>query len=312
MADPGFDAEALADLKAFWEIYAPVRERVADAVHASQREPLAPATRLLTPAGTRRREEELFFAGARAVETGDFEAFSEALREQGRIYAVAGMPFDAWFVATEELSRLATAELVAACGGERDRLARAVHGLALYVDFMRAWIGDAYLAEQERSIERQKLAIRELSIPVLTLRDRLLLVPVVGVVDNERAQMLNDTLLRAIRERRGLVVIIDVTGVPVVDSNVAANLSQAIEAARLMGADVVVSGIGPDIAQALVAVGATVDALTVGVLQDALERADQLLGHRRVRSVDVPPDVPSIFERGRGAQQAQPRQVTRS
>ena len=96
--------------------------------------------------------------------------------------------------------------------------------------------GDVLTHERDRMIGRQSQAIRELSTPVLQVRDRLLLLPLIGVIDTHRAQLITENLLKAIRDTRAKVVVIDVTGVATIDSKVANHLMQTVTASRLMGA----------------------------------------------------------------------------
>jgi rsbT co-antagonist protein RsbR len=132
-----------------------------------------------------------------------------------------------------------------------------------------------------RTIERQQAAIRELSTPVLQVRPRLLMLPIVGVIDSQRAKQLTDSLLRAVRANRAKVVVMDITGVAAVDSKVANHLIQTVAAARLMGATVIVTGLSAEVAQALVALGVDLTKLnTVGDLQGGLEEAERMLGYK--------------------------------
>jgi rsbT co-antagonist protein RsbR len=143
---------------------------------------------------------------------------------------------------------------------------------------------DTYIESRERTIEGQQAAIRELSTPVLLLRPGLLLLPIIGLMDAQRARQLTEQLLRAVRANRAAVVVIDVTGVPSVDTRVANHLVQTVEAARLMGATSILSGIAPDIAQTMVRLG--IDLLrvrTVGDLQSGIEEAERLLGYSVVK-----------------------------
>ena len=144
---------------------------------------------------------------------------------------------------------------------------------------------DVVLHERDRTIGRQSEAIRELSTPVLQIRDRLLLLPLIGVIDTHRAQLITENLLRAIRDTRARVVVIDVTGVATIDTKVANHLVQTVTAARLMGARAIVSGVSADVAQSMVALGVELPAFeTVGDLQGGLEDAERLLGYRVVRA----------------------------
>jgi rsbT co-antagonist protein RsbR len=130
-------------------------------------------------------------------------------------------------------------------------------------------------------------AIRALSTPVLPIRERLLLLPLIGVVDSTRAQQLTEQLLGSIRTYRARAVVIDITGVPIVDSKVANHLLQTVEAARLMGASAIVTGISPEIAQTLVRIGLDLSRLrTKTDLMGGLEEAEQLVGYQLIKMKD--------------------------
>ncbi len=146
---------------------------------------------------------------------------------------------------------------------------------------------DTYIFQREKTIGLQQDAIRALSTPVLQVRDKLLILPIIGEIDSARARQLTQQLLHSIRSRRARVVVIDITGVPSVDSNVANHLLLTVEAARLMGATAIVSGLSAEVAQTLVGLGVALDKLnTVGDLQGGIERADALLG-QTVTSSDM-------------------------
>jgi rsbT co-antagonist protein RsbR len=139
----------------------------------------------------------------------------------------------------------------------------------------------SFVRERERVIRRQEEAIRELSTPVLQVRERLLILPIIGVLDNQRAQQLTDQLLRGIRTHRALVVVIDITGVPDVDESVANHLVKTVDASRLMGASVIITGLSSEIAQTLVTIGVDLSKMnTIGDLQGGLEEAERFLGFR--------------------------------
>jgi rsbT co-antagonist protein RsbR len=140
-----------------------------------------------------------------------------------------------------------------------------------------------FVQERERTIREQQEAIRELSTPVLQVRDRLLILPIIGVIDPQRARQLTEQLLRGIRANRAKVVVIDITGVAAMDTNVANHLVQTVEASRLLGATVIVTGLSPEIAQTLVNIGVELSKMTtVGDLQGGIEEAERLLGYRVV------------------------------
>jgi rsbT co-antagonist protein RsbR len=145
-------------------------------------------------------------------------------------------------------------------------------------------VGGSFVKERERIIRQQQEAIRELSTPVLQVRERLLILPIVGVIDPQRARQLTEQLLRGIRANRAKVVVIDITGVPSVDSTVANHLVQTVDASRLMGATVIVTGLSSEIAQTLVTIGVDLAKMrTVGDLQGGIEEAERLLGYQILR-----------------------------
>src|SRR5947208_6198889 len=146
-----------------------------------------------------------------------------------------------------------------------------------------------FVQERERIIREQQEAIRELSTPVLQVREQLLILPIIGVIDSQRARQLMEQLLKGIRANRAKVVVIDITGVPSVDSTVANHLVQTVDASRLMGATVILTGLSSEIAQTLVTIGVDlVKMKTVGDLQGGIEEAERLLGYRisRVESAE--------------------------
>ncbi len=137
-----------------------------------------------------------------------------------------------------------------------------------------------FVRERERIIREQQDAIRELSTPVLPVRERLLILPIIGIIDPQRARQLTEQLLQGIRKNRAKVVVMDLTGVPSVDAAVANHLVQTVEAARLVGADVIVTGLSSGLAQTLVTIGVDLARIfTVGDLQGGIEEAERLLGY---------------------------------
>jgi rsbT co-antagonist protein RsbR len=148
----------------------------------------------------------------------------------------------------------------------------------------------SFVQERERVIREQQDAIRELSTPVLQVRERLLILPIIGILDEQRARQLTEQLLKGIRKHRAKVVVIDITGVPDVDEGVANSLVQTVDASRLMGASVIITGLSSEIAETLVTIGVDLSKMdTVGDLQEGIEEAERLLGFKVVRADDVKP-----------------------
>ena len=156
-------------------------------------------------------------------------------------------------------------------------------------------VGVSFVQERERIIRQQQEAIRELSTPVLQVRERLLILPIIGVIDAQRARQLTEQLLRGIRQNRAKVVVIDITGVPTIDSTVANHLVQTVEASRLMGASVIITGLSSEIAQTLVTIGVDLSKMNaVGDLQGGIEEAERLLGYTvSITSEATVAEVPS-------------------
>src|SRR5213592_308796 len=156
-------------------------------------------------------------------------------------------------------------------------------------------VGVSFVQERERIIRQQQEAIRELSTPVLQVRERLLILPIIGVIDAQRARQLTEQLLRGIRQNRAKVVVIDITGVPTIDSTVANHLVQTVEASRLMGASVIITGLSSEIAQTLVTIGVDLSKMNaVGDLQGGIEEAERQLGYNVIITGDTTTaDLPS-------------------
>ena len=146
-------------------------------------------------------------------------------------------------------------------------------------------VGVSFVQERERIIRQQQEAIRELSTPVLQVREQLLILPIIGVLDSLRARLLTELLLRAIRANRAKVVVIDITGVPTIDSTVANHLVQTVDASGLMGASVIITGLSSEIALTLVTIGLDLSKMNaVGDLQGGIEEAERLLGYEVTRT----------------------------
>ncbi len=152
-------------------------------------------------------------------------------------------------------------------------------------------VGVSFVQERERVIRQQQLAIRELSTPVLKVRDQLLILPIIGALDASRARQLTEQLLNGIRENRAKVVVIDITGVPGIDVDVANHLVQAVRASGLMGARVIITGLSADIAQTLVNLRVDLTMMqSVGDLQGGIEEAERQLSYAVTRSGATSPD----------------------
>ena len=146
-------------------------------------------------------------------------------------------------------------------------------------------VGVSFVQERERVIRQQQLAIRELSTPVLKVRDQLLILPIIGALDTGRARQLTEQLLNGIRENRAKVVVIDITGVPAIDEVVANHMVQAVRASALMGARVIITGLSAEIAHTLVDLRVDLSMMqSVGDLQGGIEEAERQLSYAVTRT----------------------------
>jgi rsbT co-antagonist protein RsbR len=151
--------------------------------------------------------------------------------------------------------------------------------LTVLMGTLRLVVLDTALSEGQALIERQQLQLLEVATPVIKLWDGIVAVPLIGTLDSARSQVVMETLLEAIVEQHARFAILDITGVPTVDSLVAQHLMKTVAAARLMGAECVVSGIRPAIAQTIVHLGLDLGTVvTRASLADALAYALHELG----------------------------------
>lgn len=131
---------------------------------------------------------------------------------------------------------------------------------------------------REETIRRQQQDLLELSTPVVKLWERVVALPIIGTLDSARTQSVMESLLQAIVDNSAEIAIIDITGVPTVDTLVAQHLLKTVSAARLMGADCIISGIRPQIAQTIVHLGITLEVATKATMADAFALALKRIG----------------------------------
>jgi rsbT co-antagonist protein RsbR len=153
---------------------------------------------------------------------------------------------------------------------EPETLAEATWTLSTLFDKLGLFTIEAYQKSRDQIISRQQQELLELSTPVVKLWKNILALPLIGTLDSERTQVVMESLLQKIVDTGAAIAIIDITGVPTVDTLVAQHLMKTIAAARLMGADCIISGIRPQIAQTIVHLGVNLeDVITKATLADA-------------------------------------------
>ena len=213
-----------------------------------------------------------------ALETGSVETLQEYARDLSERIIPRGVETGEVFGIVLLLRDVLARSLFVNYQGDPELLHRILDSYEPAANSIAVTVGVSFVDERERVIRKQQESIRELSTPVLQVRERLLILPIIGVLDSARARQLTEQLLAGIRDNRARVVVIDVTGVATIDLTVANHLVQAVEASRLMGASAILTGLSSRIAQTLVDLGVDLGTIkTVGDLQGGLEEAEHLL-----------------------------------
>jgi rsbT co-antagonist protein RsbR len=216
-----------------------------------------------------------------ALETGSIETLQTYARELSEKIIRRGVETHEVLGIVLLLRDVLARSLFAKYQDELELLNRILDAYEPAANRIAVTVGVSFVEERERVIHDQQEALRELSTPVLQLREGLLLLPVIGMLDSSRARQLTEQLLGAIQEKRATVVVIDITGVATIDRTVANHLVQTVEASRLMGASTILTGLSSEIAQTLVDLDVDLGMMkTVGDLQGGLEVAERLVGYR--------------------------------
>jgi rsbT co-antagonist protein RsbR len=223
-------------------------------------------------------------SGSSDVQTASWQPLRELLTEISRSRAQQG--FTPTETATFVLSvKKPLFELLRDhVGNDANSVAAELWSTTELIDSLGLFTAEMYLKTREEVIRRQQEEMLELSTPVVKLWDGILALPIIGTLDSARTQVVMETLLENIVKTNSRVAIIDITGVPTVDTVVAQHLLKTVTAARLMGADCIISGVRPQIAQTIVHLGINLlDVTTKATLADAfavaLDRTGLSLEH---------------------------------
>lgn len=174
-------------------------------------------------------------------------------------------------------------------GKDQNKLFDTIWSATELLDRLALITTEAYIATREDLISRQQQELLELSTPVVKLWDGILALPIIGTLDSSRTQVVMENLLQTVVATNSKFAIIDITGVPTVDTLVAQHLLKTITAARLMGAECIISGVRPQIAQTIVHLGINLeDVVTKAKLSDAFALALQRSGRAVVRQTAAP------------------------
>jgi rsbT co-antagonist protein RsbR len=218
------------------------------------------------------------------VESGVYDPLRELLNEISRTRAQQGFSARETATFVFSIKRPLFTAIRETSGKDPVLMAEEMWNVTELVDGLGLYTTEAYIKSREETIRRQQEEMLELSTPVVKLWEGILALPLIGTLDSARTQVVMESLLEAIVQTNSRVAIIDITGVPTVDTVVAQHLLKTVTAARLMGADCIISGVRPQIAQTIVHLGINLlDVITKATLSDAFAVAIKKTGFTFVR-----------------------------
>lgn len=218
-------------------------------------------------------------SGNPSLQSAVWQPAKEMLGELSRSRALQGFSASETATFVFSLKRPLFHQIRRAFQSQPEKLASATWMLTELLDNLGLYTTEVYQKSREEVIKRQQEELLELSTPVVKLWEGILALPIIGTLDSARTQVVMESLLQAIVQTNSRVAIIDITGVPTVDTVVAQHLLKTVTAARLMGADCIISGVRPQIAQTIVHLGINLlDVTTKATLSAAFSVALQRLG----------------------------------
>ena len=201
------------------------------------------------------------------------EKFLEHRRTVGEVHARIGLPLSVYFMSVNKTLVLFTEKLYDQSLPVKEYLAT-VQAITKMIHFDTALVVETYSRMTNQKISRQSQALMEMSTPVTAIWQDILMLPIVGIIDSKRSQDIMNAMLSKIGDTRSKVIIMDISGVGVVDTAVANHLIKITKATKLMGCECTISGVSPAIAQTIVELGINVgEVRTTATLRDALEAA---------------------------------------
>ncbi|HEY0422218.1 MAG TPA: STAS domain-containing protein [Rhodopila sp.] len=226
------------------------------------------------------------------IDAPSFAALRDILAELSRTRALAGYSPTETAIFILSLKEPLLARLRSVLAAEPDRLSDDTATTGELVDKLGLFMMETFQRAREEVIIRQQMEISELSTPVVRLWQGILALPLIGTLDSARTQVVMENLLDSIVRYEADIAIIDITGVPTVDTLVAQHLLKTVAAARLMGADCIISGIRPQIAQTMVHLGVELNVISKSSLADAFALALRRLGKTVVNQRRAAPAEP--------------------
>jgi rsbT co-antagonist protein RsbR len=215
------------------------------------------------------------------VQSTPFESLRDMLTEISRSRTLQGFSARECATFIFSIKRPLFSAIHESLGKDSTAMADEMWKTSELIDGLGLFTTEAYLKTREHTIKRQQEEMLELSTPVVKLWEGILALPLIGTLDSARTQVVMESLLEAIVQTNSRVAIIDITGVPTVDTVVAQHLLKTVTAARLMGADCIISGVRPQIAQTIVHLGINLlDVTTKATLADAFILSLQKTGFK--------------------------------
>jgi len=218
------------------------------------------------------------------VHSGAYDSMREMLSEVSRTRATQGFTAKETATFVFSMKRPLFTTIREELSGDPEAMATEMWNATELLDSLGLYTSEIYLKSREEVIRRQQEEMLELSTPVVKLWEGILALPLIGTLDSARTQVVMESLLESIVQTNSRVAIIDITGVPTVDTVVAQHLLKTVTAARLMGADCIISGVRPQIAQTIVHLGINLlDVTTKATMSDAFALALQKSGFLFIR-----------------------------
>jgi rsbT co-antagonist protein RsbR len=213
------------------------------------------------------------------------EKYSEMLGEFAEKVVRLGWPLSFVTDGLRDFARLAFEGMSAVGIVTEENRMEIIYDFDNWISPMTNEIVNVYSSTWERTVSLQKIALQELSAPLIPVFDGISVMPLVGTIDTERAKQIMENLLNGVVKNRSEVVLIDITGVPVVDTMVAHHIIQAADAVRLVGAKCMLVGIRPEIAQTIVNLGINLNQITTkNTLKKGIESALEIMNKKIVHT----------------------------
>jgi rsbT co-antagonist protein RsbR len=232
----------------------------------------------LTPIEIEQQSSAIYDTCVMTLKTGVYEAAKKYAREMAKKGVLEAMTVDQIIMGMLKLRDVYGRFIFFKYQKNVDKLYKVLDVYEPVANRILNIVALAFVEEREMKIKEQQQAMLSLSTPVLQIRDQILILPLIGTIDSARAAQIVEQLLNSIVDTQASVVILDITGVPVIDTAVANHLIKTIQAARMLGANTIITGISPANAQTLVTLGVDLSMMTTrGSLRSGVKLADEML-----------------------------------